>query len=100
MYTRVSVLAPHAVAVLNEQRVSETAAALFTPLSSPRASIIKVAIDPFAGEHQDISHTQKMFKITIHQSQFNVFLGSENDRKEVRFLAVTRWDILASILED
>lgn len=100
MYTRVSVLTAHAVAVLNEQRVSETAAALFTPRSSPRTSIIKVAIDPLAGEHQDISHTQKMFKISIHQSQFNVFLGSENDRKEAQFLAVTRWDILASILED
>lgn len=28
---RVSVLTPHAAAVLNEQRASETAAALFTP---------------------------------------------------------------------
>lgn len=46
---RVSVLTAHVAAVLNEQRVSETAAALFTPLSSPHTSIIKVAIDHFAG---------------------------------------------------
>lgn len=51
---RVSVVTAH-VAVLNEQRGSETAAALFTPLSSPHASIIKLPIDHFAGEHQAIS---------------------------------------------
>lgn len=45
---RVSVLTAH-VAVLNEQRGSETAAALFTPLSSPHTSIIKLPIDHFAG---------------------------------------------------
>lgn len=41
-----------------------------------------------------------MFKITIHHSHFNAFLGSEDDRKEAQLLAVTRWDILVSILED
>lgn len=44
---RVSVLTAH-VAVLNE-RGTETAAALFTPLSSPYTSIIKVPIDHFSG---------------------------------------------------
>lgn len=41
-------LATAHVAVLNEERGSETAAALFTPLSSPHTSIIKVPIDHFA----------------------------------------------------
>lgn len=49
----------HVAAVLNEQRVSETADALFTPLSSPNTSIIKVAIDHFVGQHQDISSRKK-----------------------------------------
>lgn len=48
MAMRVSVLPPHVAAALNEQRVSATAAALFTP-HLPPASIIKVAIDHFAG---------------------------------------------------
>lgn len=39
----------HTMLVRNEQRGAETAAALFTPLSFPHTSIIKVSIDHFAG---------------------------------------------------